>query len=473
MRRYTLDSGRNSRGSENVVKENFMGAKPHKTVESILNFLNMNNIFFYKMIRFIFICLVFTLISLENAYGDLITPFTENNSIDIINGEVWVACHFSSPHCTKKGYIYRFDPNKNTWKLVSFPSPVLSICHFDSTIWIGSYGRGIFMLKKKELKRLTAINNENGKIRHIEKLYKNYVNALLADSQYVYCATVGGLAIYKIDENKWMCFDSQNSPLLTSYLFDLVKLGNKIWVVSSNYWYVHYEEYPMGDENGNLASFDIQTKKWEIFNGRRRKFKSDTLFIELEGDIPIPNSNFSNVTVDNSGNIWFTFQGGVGVYRDGVWEVYTKTTCGVDFGHITDISAGKLGVWVACSKGVLAYDEKKDMWISYQKENDKIPGNVVTSIYVRDSFVWIKSYDPNFWDKQGLSPDPAHEKLLKEKGEFYRLIIDDNIVDIKCVNKNEWKKLYNPGHMEYLTLYKNGKWKSWELTRMLIDDLTK
>jgi hypothetical protein len=85
----------------------------------------------------------------------------------------------------------------------------------------------------------------------------------------------------------------------------------------------------------------------------------------------------------------------------------------------------------------------------------------------------VKSYDPNFWENQGLSADPLHGKRLREKSEFYRLTIDGSIVDIKCQDKNKWKELYNPGYMEFLTVYESGKWKSWELTRMLIEELTK
>jgi ligand-binding sensor domain-containing protein len=425
------------------------------------------------MIRLIFLYLLFVFFVTNVSYGGFITPFSENNSIDIVNGEVWVATQLSAPHCTRKGYIYRFNPHKNIWKLHSFSSPILCINHVDSSVWLGTYGDGIITFNDEKSKKFTTENTGRGNIGQTDGLISNYVNTIVVDKQNVYCATVGGLSIYNITQNKWISFNSKNSPLLTSYIFDLEKKGNKIWLATSNYWYVHYEKYPMGNEKGNIASFNIKSKKWETFSGMRKKYESDTSFIELEGDIPAPNSDFSNVTIDEFGNLWFAFRGGLGVYRNGIWKIYSKTTCDIDFGHISDIATGKFGVWVACDKGLLEYKEKEDAWIIHQKESNKIPGSVIRSIYVGDNSVWVKSYDPNFWEKQGLSPDPFHEKQLREKSEFHRLKIDGNIVDIKCVDKNNWKKLYNPGYMEFLTVYENGKWKSWELTRMLIEDLTK
>ena len=80
----------------------------------------------------------------SSAHGGMICPFSENNSIALVNGEIWVATHFSNPHITRKGYIYRFAPERNRWELHSLPSPVLCLDHADSSVWVGTYGKGIF-----------------------------------------------------------------------------------------------------------------------------------------------------------------------------------------------------------------------------------------------------------------------------------------------------------------------------------------
>ncbi|MDI6740353.1 MAG: hypothetical protein QME74_08325, partial [Candidatus Edwardsbacteria bacterium] len=94
-------------------------------------------------------------------------------------------------------------------------------------------------------------------------------------------------------------------------------------------------------------------------------------------------------------------------------------------------------------------------------------------VLVTNDAIIIKSYDPNFWEKQGVSTDTMRPYILKHNGHFLCLNIDNNVVDIKCRDTLNWKELYNPGYMEFLTVYRDGKWRSWELTRKLMDYLTK
>jgi ligand-binding sensor domain-containing protein len=304
-------------------------------------------------------------------------------------------------------------------------------------------------------------------------LINDYVNTVVADKRNIYCATVGGLSIYDPAVNKWRSFDSENSALPTPYIFNLDKKNERLWLVNSNYWSVYYEPATAGNEKGSLVSYNASHNDWKSFTGTRKKLTSDTTFVELKGDIPSPNSDFGNVALDDSGNVWFSFGGGVGVLRKQLWQIYNRSTCGIDFGWVSDIAIANSDVWVACEKGLLQNNKTDDTWIVHEKGSDKIPGTVLTSIYVSDNSVWIKSYDPNYWAKQGLFEDPSRKDALKVRGVNHRLNIDGNTVDIKCLNQEDWQKAYHPKYMEFLTVCKDNKWQSWELTRKLIDELTK
>lgn len=402
------------------------------------------------------------------AVADLIKPFRENNSIDVINGEVWVATHLNGPHMTRKGYVFQFNPSNDKWYLHLFPSPILSITHLGNKTWLGTYSGGVIYYDSKT-KEMEIIKAEKS------RLINNYVNTVICDNENLYCATNGGVSIYNFSRKTWISFNNENSELPTPYIFDIAldKNRQRIWVGNSNYWYVYYEAYPMDNEKGSIACYDIKRKQWNVFSGTRKQFVSDTTFVEIKGEIPAPNSNFGNIVVGESSDIWFSFDGGIGLFKNSKWGIYIQQTCGINFGRVSDIAYGESKLYAVCSSMLLKYEKDKDTWNVIGRAGKEIPGTVIRAIYVDKNTVWIKSYDPNFWIEQGLSRDPLHEKKLKEKSESLRLTIDGNIVDVQCKNKTEWQRLYNPGYMEFLTLYKNGNWESWELTRMLIDSLVK
>ena len=420
-------------------------------------------------------CLLILLILLiaDFALADIITPFSENNSLDFMGDEILVATHFSAPHMINKGYIFMFNPDTENWRLLSSPIPILSISHSDSVLWIGTYGKGLFSFKSGAWEQFSVQNTGQGKDGQKDGLISNYVNTVVADKRNVYCATFGGFSIYEPVKDEWHSFDMENSILPTPYIFNLDKKNGRLWLVNSNYWYVYYEAVRAGNEKGSLVSYDISHNDWKSFTGTRKKLTSDTTFIELEGDIPSPNSCFGNVALDDSENVWFSFNEGVGVFIKEHWQIYDRLTCGIDFGWVNDIAVGNSDVWVACRKGLLQYSKKDDNWIVHEKGSDKIPGTVLTSIYVSDNSVWIKSYDPNYWAKQGLFEVLSRKDGSRVRGVNHRLKIDGNIVDIKCLNKEDWQKAYHLRYMEFLTLYKDNKWESWELTTKLIDELTK
>ncbi len=424
-----------------------------------------------KQLIYLFVLVI--LLSLDFASADIITPFSQNNSLDVMGDEILVATHFSSPHMINKGYIFRFNPDTDSWRLLFTPIPILSISHSDSVLWIGTYGKGIFSYKSGKWEQFSVQSTGQGKDGQKDGLISNYVNTVLADKRKVYCATFGGLSIYDPVLNKWHSFDPENSALPTPYIFNLDKKNGKLWLVNSNYWYVYYEAAEAGNEKGSLISYDVSGNNWRSFTGTRKKLTSDTTFVELKGDIPSPNSNFGNVALDDSENVWFSFGGGVGVLRKQLWQIYNKSTCGIDFRWVSDIAIGNTDVWVACEKGLLQYNKTDDTWIVHEKGSDKIPGTVLTSIYVSNNSVWIKSYDPDYWAKQGLFQDPSRKDTHEVRGVNHRLNIDGNIVDIKCLNQEDWQKAYHLRYMEFLTLYKDNKWQSWELTTKLIDELTK
>jgi len=417
--------------------------------------------------------LVLTLVAAGTAAADIIIPFSENNSIDVINGEVWVATHLNAPHITKKGYVLAFNPNTDEWKMHSFPAPVLSITHLDSVVWVSTYGGGIFRYRGTQWEQFAVRDIGHDEAGPRDGLISNYVNTILVDGQNAYCATYQGLSIYDHRQDKWESFDTENSILSSPYTFSLDKRDDRLWLVNSNYWYVYYEEAAAGNEKGSLASYDLSSKAWKSFSGTRKKLTTYPDFVEIEGEIPVPNSDFKNVAVDDSGNVWFSFGGGVGLLKDGVWKVYTKSNSGVDLNSVKDIATGDSDVWLSCRAGVIRYAKNQDGWIAHEKETDGIPGSVITSLYVADNSVWVKSYFPGFSGRRGSADDYSPGLSLATDGFYHRLKIDGNTVEVKCANKDNWQGAYITRYTEFLSLYRNGKWRSWGLTRRLIDRLAR
>lgn len=425
------------------------------------------------MKKWILLILALTFLSTSSAPADVIIPFSENNSIDVINGEVWVATHLSAPHITKKGYVLRFNPDTDEWQTHSFPAPVLSITHLDTMVWVATYGGGIFRLYEGEWEQFTVENTGHDETRPRDGLISNYVNSILIDDRNTYCATHQGLSVYDYRQDRWQSFDPENSPLPSPHIFSLDKTDDKLWLANSNYWYVYYELAVAGNEKGSIASYDLSKDQWGSFSGTRKKLTSYPDFVEIQGEIPTPNSNFTNVAVDDSGNVWFSFGGGVGVLRDNKWKVYTKPTCGVDLEWTKDIAVAKSDIWFAGQAGPLQYKRNEGAWIAHEKESDGIPGSVVTSVHVADNSVWVKSYFPGFSGRKGSRDDDTIDEslALAGKGVFHRLTLDGNRVEIKCADKDDWEQSYIPRYSEFLSLYRDGKWQSWLLTKRLIETL--
>lgn len=412
------------------------------------------------------LCFTFILV-IKLSYGSMIVGFSENNSIEIINNEVFVATHLSAPHMVRKGYLYRLDLSTNEWKLHSFSSPILSIAHSDSSIWLGTYGGGLIMLKDQITKTDSFQNTRSDQYGQTVILSHGYINTVVADEDNIYCGAIGGLLIYNINDNKWISHNSDNSSLHTDYIYNIDKKDNNIWIASSNYGYVYYEMEPSDDEKGNIASLNIETNELEVYSGTRKYFcnesevnsepikqyDTDIYYIDLPGEIPIPNSDFSNVAIDSLGNVWFAFHGGIGVYRDDNWKILSRNV-----GRVVDIAISKNGVWIANSSSLLEYNEKDDIWTIHKGSSDKIPGEFISAIYAKDNSIWIKSFG------SGSNYDNRALKVNRVK-------IDGDKVLILSKYEGNWKALYDPYYVEYLTVYENGEWKSWELTRMLIEEL--
>ena len=165
------------------------------------------------------------------GYGSPITPSSSANSMKVINDEIWVATAFS--YYSDKGYIYRFNYHNNDWKMYSFPKKVLCIENSDSNIYLGTYGKGIIIFDSKNSgsKSLITKITDSGDIDEYES---NCINAIVIDTQNIYCATPLGLSIYNIAKNTWKNYNSKNSPLPEGCIYDIKKKENKIWLTSSD-----------------------------------------------------------------------------------------------------------------------------------------------------------------------------------------------------------------------------------------------
>ena len=412
------------------------------------------------------------LLIINNLYSNGIIRFSENNSINMFGEYIVVTAHFEGPFLCHRGYIYYYNPNSHTWNVRKFNAPILCISPQDSNLWLGTYGKGIIKFNNTTTTNFNVGNTGEGKAGQKNGLISNYVNDIVVDNSNLYCATEFGFSIYNYIENQWLSFDKTNSPLEANHISDIFISENKIWMCSSNYYYEYYEHTNWASEKGNIASFDTKSKEWKVFSGTRKSFDANNSPIILKGKIPLDNSNFENVLIDKEGRLWFSFFGGIGYYYNNKWTLFSESTTGIDFGRITDIGENNNGIWVATSfDGLYNYNIENKKWTHYLSEGDKIPGSVITSIYTYANTIWIKSYDPNFWMKQGLSQDSTHSTKLKENSIHHKILVDSSYVNIQSKDKDDWKVLYNPGSMEFLTVFENNQWQSWELTRMLIDEL--
>jgi len=410
--------------------------------------------------------LMIILMMFYSLYSDIITSFSLNNSIDIIDNKIFFITQYSAPHMVNKGYLLNVRLDDYTWDFDSFSCPLLSITHFDSSIWIGTYGSGVLEIKEGNIYQYSITNTGSVYGGQYDGLISNYVNSVAADTNNIYCATVRGLSIYRRLDNEWISYNIDNSPLSSDNIYDISVYNSQLWLVTSDYYYTYYEMNDCPSERGEIANIDLSSMEWHIYTGLRKKCINNSVMV-IEGEIPSLSSDFSNVSFDFLGRLWFSFQYGVGYLDKDNWTVFADST-NKYFRDIKDIHANSSGIWVASSKGLLKYDYDNRLTV-YPGLSDEIPGSVITSIYANDSIVVIKSYDPNFWTKQGLITDTTHSTQLQENPIYYSVMIDSNRVDICCIDKNNWQELYNPGYMEFLTIYKNGNWQSWEVTRMLID----
>ncbi|HUU46353.1 MAG TPA: hypothetical protein VM118_11540 [Acidobacteriota bacterium] len=396
--------------------------------------------------------LLFLLVALvlaEASFADLIEPAPEKRSLAKVGDELWLAANLNAPHITLRGYVLRLDLRSGEWGLESFKRPVLSIAQSDSTVWLGTYGDGLFQLTGDSRDSFTVATTGFGDGGEHESLRSDYVNSVVPRERQVFCATGGGLSIYDVLEGQWVSFDTANSPLPANTVFALDEREGQLWMTASNYGELYYEGEVVGNERGSLLSYDLISGSWRTHTGVQKRIGPGGHSVALRGDMPAPNSDFRDVIVSPSGDVWFSYAGGVGRLRHDVWTLFDSRTSGINFRNGAQIAVQDGGVWVGTGSQLWRYEEADDAWTVYQAGSDKIPGDYVVAVYVTDSTLWIKSRG-RIDSGEGWGAELDRRRQLKENTTALQ------------------QALYDPRHVEYLTRYEGGRWESWELTAVLL-----
>lgn len=260
-----------------------------------------------------------------------------------------------------------YDPEKNTFERI-YPSPydpqglshssIHTIqCDADSNIWIGTFGSGINIYKHSP----SAFQFYSPIPDDPTSLSNKIVTSLVEDE----------------DENIWISTDGG---------------GINHFHPKENV-FAHYYSLSTKKEDVNCkVSLDLHLDRlgylWVgTFNHGLNYLNVHTNEVGHIPDSLLKGKHFSCLKEDNQGKLWAgTWDGYVNIFNreDSVWEYKFHDpldTNSIEKGDIHNFYSDKNGdMWVATSTGLCKYDNKKDYFISYTRDEDhlkRIPsGNI-------------------------------------------------------------------------------------------------
>jgi signal transduction histidine kinase/ligand-binding sensor domain-containing protein len=333
-----------------------------------------------------------------------------NDLLFIDDSTLWIA--------TNKG-VSLFNPLKETF--INYPfEPVdgkiselkaLSLyVDADRTLWLGTFGDGLFRLDRKTGKFKNYRNHTSDE----NLTERNYIRKILDfNDNYMLLSTKYGLFLFDPVKEEFKTY------LLEGKTLNRVSRDNK-----GNYWIssFYYGLY-MLDKNGNIFEFKNNTldersfpddRLYDIYCDNRGNIwvgsnNSGAIYIDLQRkpftnvySVPnrpsIPDNSVFDLLEDEHGNIWVGTERGLSV-----WDRKNNSFRDVEF-KLLGNKKGKRAVWnlfleddrymwIATSFGAVKYDIETQSQVLYNKIPDSNKGIVFDDInYIikdNDGYIWL------------------------------------------------------------------------------------
>lgn len=270
-----------------------------------------------------------------------------------------------------------------------FDKNVKVIAVQEDIIWVGTFGNGIYKLEEESWLNYTT---ENG-------LLSNEITSLVVDNNN--CIWIGTkMGVSKFQNNIWTNFTVADGLFKN----DIRSLGcdkeNNIWIGSSSNRVTKYD-------GTNFTVYHVNSEA----SGVSGIGHIHTITSDLEGNIWIGScmtglskfngstwSHFVNglhsfvevSTCDKNGAIWIGLYTGVCRYFDGIWTKYTETD-GLANSTIQCIDVDKQNnIWVGTGSGISKFNGTS--WSNYTIDESLLSGYIYSLACGEDNTLWIGTF---------------------------------------------------------------------------------
>ena len=239
------------------------------------------------------------------------------------------------------------------------------------------------------------------------------VHAIAVDSRYVYCGTDQGARRYDKQNDLWL-----EKHIVEEPVNDLATDDKYLWIATakgvtrfdkSAHWAdLHEAENGLADTFVKVADVGGRTlwvgtdkgvskyntlsddpNAWETF---RRADDVDTMLLSQEYANSLINNRVTSIAVGDR-YVWVGTERGVSRYdmKKEVWVTYAKQE-GLHHNKVSSICIDGNWVWFGTEGGISRLDTKTEEWRVFTS-SDGLASNQVTSIVANDDFVWFGSFD--------------------------------------------------------------------------------
>ena len=272
------------------------------------------------------------------------------------------------------------------FKLGLYDSDVNALYMDQGTIWIG--GKGLSL----ESEGITRFVREKSAWEYFEPIRINgldngQVNAIQADSQYVWFGTEEGLARYDKKKNRWVTL-STFKGLRDGWVSALKSDGDVLWI-------------------GTKSGLNFYLSEKDTLGYFRNRMVDNTYISCLEADSQWlwVGTEWGVARMNKSNGDWFRF----------------STPDGILNSPVRSIAKNKNILWFATDSGILSYDLLTDSTKVYMAKVS-FPGTAIRKILCDDKNLWVATFQ-GAW-KMNLKSE-VWRLFEKEDG-----LLDDNVQDM-------------------------------------------
>jgi len=278
----------------------------------------------------------------------------------------------------------------------------------DDNIWIGGFRHD------QSVGGITRWNQRDDEWQYIEaslvsQIYKDDINAISGNEQFVLFATALGLTIYNKNADKWKTYDVRDG-LEGSNIFDVIVEGDTAYIATEYglNWIdlLSMEIYSPSQTILDNVPINQLAHDGQVLWAATRfglysidSFKDEITFHSSRAAIPDYNPTSLEIVKDQ---IWIANRYGIAYWDRSLdqWHSFP----GLDFnGEIRDISHTKKILWFATNIGLLRYNPKTNYWRLYDERDGLISRNV-NRLDPDGRYLWIstdKGVTSFRWKRQG------------------------------------------------------------------------